>query len=299
MKQEITSQAYQIEKLKAELYGHRKARFGSKSESSDQLVLDLQDDQEIAAAADAQHTEHNAADAADEDAVSAKPPRAKRTHNRIPLPDHLDRQNEVLLPGEQCDDCGGSLRQIGEDVTEELASISGRFVVRRIIRPRMTCTCCEYPSCARAIFDPHSIGLDERIGGFDQLAHEGHDGDLGGFSGFAQRGVFGLQVRIEAHGDEGGHIERVAQGLSPAADEGFPLPLTRFPAVRDQSGQASGLFLRQRPDFGQEGEDRRRGDRAKTRDRTQDVTLTCRAFIGTDKLRNLAVQLGDLPLDQH
>jgi transposase len=146
MKQEITSQAYQIEKLKAELYGHRKARFGSKSESSDQLALDLQDDQEIAAAADAQHAEHNAADAADaadEDAVSAKPPRAKRTHNRIPLPDHLYRQNEVLLPGEQCDDCGGSLRQIGEDVTEELASIPGRFVVRRIIRPRMTCTCCE------------------------------------------------------------------------------------------------------------------------------------------------------------
>ena len=34
---EVKSQAYQIEKLKAELAGHRKARFGVKSDSLDQL----------------------------------------------------------------------------------------------------------------------------------------------------------------------------------------------------------------------------------------------------------------------
>ena len=45
MGEEITSLTYQVEKLKAELHGHRKARFGSKSEG-----LDLQDDQEIEAA---------------------------------------------------------------------------------------------------------------------------------------------------------------------------------------------------------------------------------------------------------
>ena len=53
MVQHIQSQAYQIEKLKAELDGHRKARFGSKSETSQQLALDLQEDTEIEAAADA------------------------------------------------------------------------------------------------------------------------------------------------------------------------------------------------------------------------------------------------------
>ncbi len=68
---------------------------------------------------------------------------AKRKHNRKPLPDHLDRKDEVLSPGEACYDCGGGLRRIGEDVTEELEYIPGRFVVRRIIRPRMACTCCE------------------------------------------------------------------------------------------------------------------------------------------------------------
>ena len=49
----------------------------------------------------------------------------------------------MLSPGEDCTDCGGSLRQIGEDVTEELEYVPGRFVVRRILRPRMACTCCE------------------------------------------------------------------------------------------------------------------------------------------------------------
>ena len=43
MAQHIQSQAYQIEKLKAELHGHRKARFGSKSEAMDQLALNLAD----------------------------------------------------------------------------------------------------------------------------------------------------------------------------------------------------------------------------------------------------------------
>ena len=134
---EVQAQAYQIEKLKAELHGHRKARFGSSSESIDQLALDLSDDQEIEAAADAQRAEQDSGDDA------AKTPRPKRKHNRAPLPDHLDRQDGVLSAGEECSDCGGSLRQVGEDITEELEYIPGRFVVRRIIRPRMACTCCE------------------------------------------------------------------------------------------------------------------------------------------------------------
>ena len=50
MLQHIQSQAYQIEKLKAELHGHRKARFGAKSEGMDQLALDLSEDDEIARA---------------------------------------------------------------------------------------------------------------------------------------------------------------------------------------------------------------------------------------------------------
>lgn len=43
---------------------------------------------------------------------------------------------------------GVTLRQLGEDVTEELDYIPGHFVVRLFIRPRMACTCCEAPAQA-------------------------------------------------------------------------------------------------------------------------------------------------------
>jgi len=85
MAAEIQSQAYQIEKLKGQLAGHQKARFGSKSETLDQLIFDLAEDAEIEAAADAQKAEQR---------PDAKP--AKRKHSRKPLPDHLERMDEVL-----------------------------------------------------------------------------------------------------------------------------------------------------------------------------------------------------------
>ncbi|MFV2034720.1 MAG: IS66 family transposase [Halocynthiibacter sp.] len=135
---EVQSQAYLIEKLRGQLAAHQQARFGSKSECLDQLAFDLQEDEEIEAAAEAQKTEPAPGD----EGVEADQP-AKRKHSRNPLPDHLDRVDEVLSPGEACADCGGNLRQLGEDVTEELEYIPGRFVVRRIIRPRMACSCCE------------------------------------------------------------------------------------------------------------------------------------------------------------
>ena len=117
---EVQGLTYQDEKLKAELHGHRKARFGSKSEGLEQLALNCQDDQEIEAAADAQYAEHHAGDEGVEG-------RTKRKHNCAPLPEHLDRQDEVLSPSEESGDCGGSLRQVGEDVTEKLEYIRVAF----------------------------------------------------------------------------------------------------------------------------------------------------------------------------
>ncbi len=96
---EVQSLTYQNEKLKAELHGDRKARFGSKSESLDQLAFDLAEDAEIEVAAEAQKSETAEAD--------SKP--SERQHSRKPLPDHLERQDEVLSAGEEYGECGGSL----------------------------------------------------------------------------------------------------------------------------------------------------------------------------------------------
>ena len=63
---------------------------------------------------------------------------------RKPIPDHIPRMEVELTPGNtECTHCGGKLRRLGEDVTEELEYVPGRFIVNRIVRPRLTCACCE------------------------------------------------------------------------------------------------------------------------------------------------------------
>jgi hypothetical protein len=53
MGEEIKSLSLKVEDLQGQLAAHRKAQFGSKSESLDQLAFDLQEDAEIAQAAQA------------------------------------------------------------------------------------------------------------------------------------------------------------------------------------------------------------------------------------------------------
>lgn len=130
---EVKALTLKVEQLQHQLAGHNRHRFGSKSESLDQLNLVFQEDEAIA-------------EAAEEQAAPTPKPEAdkpSRQHSRKPLPDHLDRHEEVLSPGEDCRRCGGSLKTLGEDVTEELEYKPGRFVVNRIVRPRMACSCCE------------------------------------------------------------------------------------------------------------------------------------------------------------
>jgi len=125
------AQALETEKLKHQLAGHNRHRFGSKSESADQLNLQLPLEEEETAAASI---------ATEEDAAAAPEPKEKP--KRKPLPPELPRHAQVLNPGEACR-CGGNFRAIGEDVTEELEYVPGRFIVNRIVRPRMACKCCD------------------------------------------------------------------------------------------------------------------------------------------------------------
>ena len=86
-----------IAKLEHQLAGHRQHRFGSKSEASDQLNLQLQlEEEETAAARIAPSVQDDTAETKD------KP-------KRKPLPPELPRNEEILSPGEACA-CGGKLR---------------------------------------------------------------------------------------------------------------------------------------------------------------------------------------------
>ena len=122
-----------IADLRMQLDGHKKHRFGSRSESSAQLALELiLEEHEIEQAA-----------AADEDAsdAEAKPPRSPRV--RKPFPKDLKRVQKRIMPSDACTDCGGSFRELGADVMDELEYVPGHYIVNQIIRPRLACTCCE------------------------------------------------------------------------------------------------------------------------------------------------------------
>ncbi|MHC8306389.1 IS66 family transposase zinc-finger binding domain-containing protein [Pseudomonas sp. PB3P13] len=46
------------------------------------------------------------------------------------------------MPKSHCSGCGGTLRQLGEDVSEVLVYVPARFQVIRHVRPRLVCRCC-------------------------------------------------------------------------------------------------------------------------------------------------------------
>jgi transposase len=127
---EVKSQALFIEKLQHQLHGANRHRFGGKSESLDQLQLFVENE-EIAAANK------------ETDAPEPQASGTKKKPKRKPLPEHLERKEQVLTPGDNCSKCDGDLKTLGEDITEELEYVPGRFIVNKIIRPRMACSCCE------------------------------------------------------------------------------------------------------------------------------------------------------------
>ena len=127
---EVKAQAILIEKLRHQLAGHRAHRFGASSETADQLQLALESS-EIASAAMTARLR----------LPDAEP---KEKPKRRPIPDHIPRMQVELAPGEEsCSGCGGALRRLGEDITEELEYVPGRFVVNRIERPRLACAGCD------------------------------------------------------------------------------------------------------------------------------------------------------------
>jgi transposase len=128
---EVKALTLKVEQLQHQLHGANRHRFGSTSESMDQLQL-FAENEEIAEAA------KEVGETAPSETVE---PKAKP--KRKPLPDHLERIEQVLSIGEDCPECGGDLSKLGEDVTEELEYIPGRFVVNKIIRPLMACRRCE------------------------------------------------------------------------------------------------------------------------------------------------------------
>ena len=156
----LFSQTQQIEHLKMVIEKLRRMIFGTKSEKVviqlEQLELQLEELETTQAAAEAVHED------------TAPVVEAKARPTRKPLPAHLRR--EVFTHHTEhdcCPDCGGALRNFGEDVSEQLEYIPESYKVIRHVRPKFTCTGCnrivEAPAPERVI--------DRGLAGPGLLAH--------------------------------------------------------------------------------------------------------------------------------
>jgi transposase len=110
---------------------------------------------------------------------AASKPAANNPQIDRSLPEHLPRETHEHRPpateahhdvGGQpcgCSACGGRLRSIGADVSEQLEYVPARFKVIRTVRPKLACTKCQTIFQAAAPMRPVSRG----IAGAGLLAH--------------------------------------------------------------------------------------------------------------------------------
>ena len=138
----------QIEKLLLQLARLKRMQFGAKSEKLDreieQLELLIEELQTPSTA-----PSRAPADAATEKAVPA----------RRPLPAHLPRESVVHAPAAACPRCGGTLRAIGEDISEMLDYVPAHWKVIRHVRPKCACDACQRIVQAEAPSRPIPRGI--------------------------------------------------------------------------------------------------------------------------------------------
>lgn len=154
----LSSRAAEIERLQLLVDKLQRMIFGTRSEKVlrqiDQLELQLE---ELQAASAIEETR----------AASPERPIAARPFRR-PLPEHLPREVHTHLPNHDvCPDCGGRMRDLGEDAAEMLEYVRASFKVIRHVRPKLSCDACDRIVQAPAPSRP----IDRGLAGPGLLAH--------------------------------------------------------------------------------------------------------------------------------
>ena len=150
----IAQRDAEIEHLKLVIAKLRRMQFGQSSEKIDAMVGSLElslEELEVLRAESAQIMAPETPAGADK---STKRPARK------PLPDHLPRESVERSPAASCcQDCGGALKKLGEDVSEVLEYVPEHFKVIRHVRPKLACCRCDTIVQAPAASRPIANGL--------------------------------------------------------------------------------------------------------------------------------------------
>lgn len=147
-----------VDKLKVQLLRQMRARFGSSSEQLADPQMALIEGQllyELPSAAKAAPKR----DAANSEGFDRSLPAHLPRDNRIYRPEASDGHRDAAGQACGCAACGGRLRQIGQDVSEQLEYVPSRFKVIRHVRPKLACVACESIFQAAAPSRPIARGI--------------------------------------------------------------------------------------------------------------------------------------------
>ena len=162
--EQLLSRENEIAHLKLLIAKLQRMQFGRKSEKLTQQIEQLElrlEELQSKPTENASPPQEQLPSPISSSASAAKP--ARRA-----LPDHLPRQTQRHEPKESaCPDCGGELRQLGEDISEMLEYVPASFFVVRQVRPKLSCTKCDRIVQAAAPSRP----IERGVAGPGLLAH--------------------------------------------------------------------------------------------------------------------------------
>lgn len=153
LERELAWAHLKIQSLVEELRQFRVKLLGPKSETLNDLQLELLADQEPGTTLDEVEAESERAP------LAAAPARERKPHpGRQRLPEHLERVEETVPCAEQtCRQCGAETAVIGYDESEQLEVVPARYFVRVVKREKRACRCCEKGAVTMAPLAPRII----------------------------------------------------------------------------------------------------------------------------------------------
>jgi transposase len=153
LERELAWAHLKIQSLTEELRQYRVKLLGPRSETLNDLQLELLADQEPGTTLDEVEAETQ------RPPLTEAPRRERRPHpGRQRLPENLPRVEEVVRCAEQtCGQCGAETAVIGYDESEQLDVEPARYFVRVIKREKRACRCCQAGTVTMPPLEPRIV----------------------------------------------------------------------------------------------------------------------------------------------
>ena len=143
---ELRAHSLVIQALRIQIARLKKQKFGASSEKIQREIEQLELALEGLEIAQAEKNNASAEDGAQIDAFQsgAEEQETNKVPRRRPrVCESTPRERKELNPGETCEECGGALRLVGEDVSEILELVAAKLKVIEVARLKKSCRCCE------------------------------------------------------------------------------------------------------------------------------------------------------------